>query len=278
MNEITFETTIEGHLTLGFSTMYLLPVKTEITLTSCIVASVNLYENNLHVWDDSADTEIDNAIHATPESEEKHHHEYLSATMCEDSNVKGMFLKNSLHQPRCRSDLLLVDTLDCQWSNREVFIFLENILHELPITLHKELYLVIRCQLPFTHSNLLQNFHCCVTESPNNAQGPVLMSRDEPAAIQGILHRTLKLIFLIQKITDGATLMTANDEENDLRRSATTYCSNCNRKKVLTDASITALMMHLPPEDVPCAPPDGPPDIFNRIERYHSVPYYLKRL
>ena len=132
-SEIAFQPTVGEHLTPVSSTMYLYPVKSKLTL---VLASVNLYQDDLDFWNDSADTLIISAIHATHKSKEMLAHGCLSATMCGESSLQSTSLKNSLHQPQCHRGLLLEDTLGCQWSGGEVFMFLKRIFHGLPIALH----------------------------------------------------------------------------------------------------------------------------------------------
>ena len=74
---------------------------------------------------------------------------------------------------------------------------------------------------------------------------------------------------LMWRMVDCAVLMATNVDRGGVLRSAMTYCHG--QKKVLPDASMAALMVRVPPEDLPCAPPDVPPDICNNIERDHSV-------
>ena len=235
MSKIAFQPTVGEHLTPAYSTMYLsnlYPVKSKLTL---VPASVNLYQGNLDFWNDSADTLIVNAIHATHKSKEIHHRGCLSATTCEESSLQVMFLKNSLHQPQCHSGLLLDDTLGSRWSGGEVFLFLESILHGLPIALHRGFCLVVRCRLLFVESDLVQNtMQCCVAR--DSAHDPVLMSGDRPAAVRVIPHGGLRLISLMWRMADCAVLMAANVDRGGLLESATTYCHG--RKKVLPDASM----------------------------------------
>ena len=260
MSKISFQPTVGEHLTPAYSTMYLsnlYPVKSKLTL---VPASVNLYQDNLDFWNDSADTLIINAIHATHESKEIHHHGCLSTTTCEESSLQVMFLKNSLHQPQCHSGLLLDDTLGSRWCGGEV-LFLESILHGLPIiiALHRGFCLVVQCRLLFVECDLVQNtIQCCVTQ--DSAQGPVLMPGNRPAAVRGIPHGGLRVISLMWRMADCAVLMAANVDRGGLLESATTYCHGW--KKVLPDASMAAFVVCVPPEDVPCAPPDVPPDIY----------------
>ena len=258
MSKIAFQPTVGEHLTPAYSTMYLsnlYPVKSKLTL---VPASVNLYQDNLDFWNDSADTLIVNAIHATHESKEIHHRRCLSATTCEESSLQVIFLKNSSHQPQCHSGLLLDDTLGNRWSGGEVFLFLESILHGLPIALRRGFCLVVRCRVLFVESDLVQNtMQCCVAQ--DSAQGPVPMSGDRPAAVRGIPDGGLRLISLMWRMADCAVLMAANVDRGGLLESVTTYCHGW--KKVLPDASMAALVC-VPPEDVPCAPPDVPPDIY----------------
>ena len=256
MSKIAFQPTVGEHLTPAYNTMYLYPVKSKLTL---VPASVNLYKDNLDFWNDSADTLIVNAIRATHESKEIHHRGCLSATTCEESSLQVMFLKNSLHQPQCHSGLLLDDTLGSRWSGGELFVFLESIIRGLPIALHRGFCLVVRCRVLFVESDLVQNtMQCCVTR--DSAQGPVLISGDRPTAVRGIPHGGLRLISLMWRMADCAVLMAANVDRGGLLESAMTYCHG--RKKVLPDASMAALVVCVPPEDVPCAPLDVPPDIY----------------
>ena len=266
-SEIAFQPTVGEHLTPVSCTMYLYPVKPKLTL---VPASVNLYQDDLDFWNDSADTLIISAIHATHENKEMLAHGCLSATMCDESSLQSTSLKNSLHQPQCHRGLLLEDTLGCQWSGGQVFMFLKRIFHGLHIALHGG-FCLVRCQLPFTESDLVQTtMQCYVARCADSAQGPVLLSGEGPAAVRAILCGRLRPICLMWRMVDCVALMAANVDRGGLLRSAMTYC--CGWKKVL-DTSMAALVVCVPPEDVPCAPPDVPPNIYDSIERDHNVLY-----
>ena len=61
------------------------------------------------------------------------------------------------------------------------------------------------------------------------------------------------------RMVDRVVLMAANVDRGGLLGSAMTYC--LGRRKVLLDTSRAAHVVCVPPEEVPCAPPDVPPDV-----------------
>ena len=200
-----------------------------------------------------------------------HAHGCLSATMCDESRMQSTSLKNSLYQPQCHSGLLLEDTLGCQWSGGEVCMFLKRILRGLPIALHGG-FCLVRCRLPFAESNFVQNsMQCSVTRCADSAQGPVLLSGEGPAAVRAILCGRLRPIYLMWRMVNRVVLMAANVDRGGLLGSAITYCRG--RKKVLLDTSTAARVVCVPPEEVPCAPPDVPPNIYDSIEKDPNVLY-----